>query len=164
MRSRWNTGFTADVVVANTGTGPIDGWVLEWDLTAGQKVTQGWSGQWTQTGAHVTVRDLDRNRVIPAGGSIAIGFTGSHTGDNPRRNGSPSTARPAPTPRDSAATLGEPWDVPGRRTSSPAATPFADRHARPPRCGHRRGPGRTLPSPGWNPAAGRSTAPVDSAC
>lgn len=50
-----------------------------------------------RSGAAVTARNESCNGVVPAGGSVSIGFNGSYTGANPRPaaftlNGSACTA------------------------------------------------------------------------
>jgi hypothetical protein len=44
--------FTANLTVTNTGTVPINGWMLEFDFTAGQQLLpgQGWGANWTSPG------------------------------------------------------------------------------------------------------------------
>ncbi|MBV2366554.1 PQQ-dependent sugar dehydrogenase [Streptomonospora nanhaiensis] len=81
--SQWGSGFTASVVVTNTGDDPIDGWTLAWDYTGGQRVTNGWQARVAQEGASVTAANLDWNRVIAPGGTVRFGVHGSHTGANP---------------------------------------------------------------------------------
>jgi cellulose 1,4-beta-cellobiosidase len=81
----WTNGFTATITITNTGTASFNGWNLRFAFPgSGQKVTQGWSAVWTQTGVDVTAVNLSWNTVIPAGQSVQIGFNGSHTGTNPR--------------------------------------------------------------------------------
>ncbi|MBO0901665.1 endo-1,4-beta-xylanase [Cellulomonas sp. zg-ZUI22] len=80
----WNTGFTAGVRVTNTGTSALSGWTLTFSLDGGQRVTQGWSASWTQSGARVTATNAAWNGSLAPGGSVDIGFNGSHTGSNPR--------------------------------------------------------------------------------
>ncbi|MEV0199804.1 cellulose binding domain-containing protein [Nonomuraea sp. NPDC050691] len=50
---------------------PISGWKLTWSFPAGQAVTQLWSGSCTQSGAQVTVTNVDYNGSIPSGGSTS---------------------------------------------------------------------------------------------
>jgi endo-1,4-beta-xylanase len=78
VRSSWPGGFTAEVRIAPASA--VSGWRLEFDFTAGQKVGQGWNGQWAQNAAHVTVQDAGWNATIPAGGSVTVGFNGLLTG------------------------------------------------------------------------------------
>jgi endo-1,4-beta-xylanase len=82
--SDWNTGFTASVHVANTGTTAITGWKLTFAFTAGQVVTNGWSATFSQSGSAVTATNAAWNGTIAPGGSVDVGFNGSHTGANPR--------------------------------------------------------------------------------
>jgi endo-1,4-beta-xylanase len=75
-------GFTAGVVVTNTGSAPVSGWTLAFTLPAGQRITPpGWSATWSQSGQAVTAAPLSWNGTLPPGGSTTIGFNGSHTGD-----------------------------------------------------------------------------------
>ncbi|MCC2309734.1 extracellular catalytic domain type 1 short-chain-length polyhydroxyalkanoate depolymerase [Cellulomonas chengniuliangii] len=80
--NQWNTGFTANVTVRNLATTPLDGWRLTWTFPSGQVVTQAWSSVTTQQGSQVTAVNAAWNGVVPAGGSVQIGFNGSHTGAN----------------------------------------------------------------------------------
>lgn len=81
--SSWNNGFTASVKITNSGTTTLNGWSLGFDLTAGQKVQQGWSATWTQSGSTVTATNAAWNGTLAPGQSVDIGFNGSHTGQNP---------------------------------------------------------------------------------
>jgi len=80
--SSWNTGFTASVKVTNTGTTALSGWTLGFSFANGQKVTQGWSADWSQTGTAVTAKNAAWNGTLGAGQSTDIGFNGSHSGTN----------------------------------------------------------------------------------
>ncbi|HEX6684655.1 MAG TPA: fibronectin type III domain-containing protein [Candidatus Limnocylindrales bacterium] len=76
------SGFTANLVVTNTGTAPISGWTLGFSFaTAAQRVGHGWSATWTQPAASpdVTAANLDWNATIQPGASVTIGFNGSYT-------------------------------------------------------------------------------------
>ncbi|AEV82093.1 glycosyl hydrolase [Actinoplanes sp. SE50] len=80
--SRWNSGFTGDVEIRNTGGSAIDGWTLRFAFPSGQRLASGWSGTWTQTGATVTVTDAGWNRSIAAGATVSLGFNGTLGGPN----------------------------------------------------------------------------------
>jgi len=83
ITNQWNTGFTAALNITNTGTTAISGWTLKWSFANGQTVTQLWNGMETQSGAGVTVNNLNYNANIPAGGSYsAVGFQGTWNGTN----------------------------------------------------------------------------------
>ncbi|MFC0007518.1 cellulase family glycosylhydrolase [Micromonospora siamensis] len=104
----WQGGFTATVTVKNLGD-PVTGWTLGFAFPdAGQRVTQGWSATYQQSGTAVTARNLDYNGSLGTGASTTIGFNGSWTGANPKPTaftlngvactGSTTTSSPSPTP------------------------------------------------------------------
>jgi hypothetical protein len=77
----WPTGFTATVQIKNLGD-PWYGYVVDFDFTANQRITQIWNHTVTQTGSHVTIRS-GQSTQVPTGQSVWLGFNGSHTGVNP---------------------------------------------------------------------------------
>jgi hypothetical protein len=88
INSQWSTGFTAGMVITNTGTGTLDGWTLSWDFAAGQTVARGWCANFHQSGSQVTVTNIDWNRAMAPGSSVNIGFVGGLPGHS---NPVPST-------------------------------------------------------------------------
>ncbi|MFD2765437.1 PQQ-dependent sugar dehydrogenase [Micromonospora eburnea] len=80
---QWGTGFTATVVITNTGTAPINGWTVGWSFPAAQRADTFWNATGSQQGAVVTARNADWNPNIPPGGSTDFGFLASNTGPNP---------------------------------------------------------------------------------
>src|SRR5690348_15124027 len=61
VQSQWTGGFTGDIAITNTGDA-MTSWRLEYDFPdAAQRVTQGWSGVYTQSGQHVTVNNAAWN-------------------------------------------------------------------------------------------------------
>ncbi|MDQ0374554.1 cellulase family glycosylhydrolase [Cellulomonas humilata] len=78
----WSTGFTGSVKITNTGTSPLAGWTLAFTYANGQKVTQGWSATWSQTGSAVTATGVAWNSTLAPGASTEIGFNGTHIGTN----------------------------------------------------------------------------------
>ncbi|NKY38476.1 glycoside hydrolase family 6 protein [Cellulomonas septica] len=78
----WNNGFTASVKVTNNGTSALNGWSLGFTFANGQKVTQGWSADWSQSGSAVTAKNAAWNTTLGANQSVDIGFNGSHSGTN----------------------------------------------------------------------------------
>ena len=78
----WNTGFTSSVRVTNTGTSALSSWTLGFSFANGQKVTQGWSAEWSQSGTAVTAKNAPWNGNLAVGQTADIGFNGSHTGTN----------------------------------------------------------------------------------
>ncbi|QCB92194.1 glycoside hydrolase family 9 protein [Cellulomonas shaoxiangyii] len=78
----WSSGFTAAVRLTNTGSTPLT-WSLAFDLTGGQRLQQGWSATWAQSGTRVTATGAAWNTTLAPGASVEVGFNGSHTGQNP---------------------------------------------------------------------------------
>ncbi|MFJ6194715.1 cellulose binding domain-containing protein [Micromonospora sp. NPDC092111] len=80
----WGNGWVGNVEIVNNGANPVDGWTLTWSWpTTWQRVSSGWSGNWTQTGSTVTVTSTDDNRRIAGGGgSTTAGFVGAYSGPN----------------------------------------------------------------------------------
>jgi len=94
--SSWGTGFTAGVRLTNTGTSPLT-WSLGFTFANGQKVTQGWSATWTQTGSAVTATGMPWNATLAPGASTDIGFNGSHGGTNTAPTGFTVNGAPCTT-------------------------------------------------------------------
>ncbi|MGN9809845.1 glycoside hydrolase family 9 protein [Micromonospora sp. BQ11] len=83
--SDWSTGFTATITITNTGTATVDGWTLAFAFPlSSQRVGQGWSATYAQTGTAVTATNLSYNGSLAPGASTGIGFNGTHTGSNPK--------------------------------------------------------------------------------
>ncbi|WP_203840247.1 glycoside hydrolase family 9 protein [Winogradskya humida] len=80
----WGAGFSGTVAITNTGGAAWPGWTLAFDFPGNQKVTQGWSGTWSQAGTHVTVTNESWNGAVAPGATVSLGFTGSYSGSNPR--------------------------------------------------------------------------------
>ena len=85
VASQWSGGFGANITITNTGTTAINGWTLKFTFPGGQTVTQGWSGNFSQSGSVVTVTNVSYNGSIPAGATLSSspGFNGSWSGSNP---------------------------------------------------------------------------------
>ncbi|MFF4799641.1 cellulose binding domain-containing protein [Streptomyces sp. NPDC001351] len=82
ITNQWSGGFQADVQLTNTGSSAWSGWSLGWTFADGQKITQLWNAERTQSGAAVTVRNVSWNGTVAAGSSVGFGFTGSWSGSN----------------------------------------------------------------------------------
>ncbi|MET7393483.1 glycoside hydrolase family 9 protein [Dactylosporangium sp. NPDC005572] len=82
VTNQWGDGFNGEVTVTNSGTTPISGWTVTFTFPGNQKVTNGWSGVWSQTGAAVTVANAAWNGSLAPAGSTAAGFNGSYSGTN----------------------------------------------------------------------------------
>src|SRR5579862_4107532 len=74
----WPGGFQAAISIQNTGSTAWSNWDLTWTFVNGQTINGLWNGAANQSGAHVSVKNLNHNGAIPAGGSYnGIGFTGT---------------------------------------------------------------------------------------
>ncbi|MFD6553768.1 cellulose binding domain-containing protein [Streptomyces sp. NPDC058398] len=82
ITNQWQGGFQADVTLTNTGSTAWSGWNLGWSFSDGQKVTQLWNADYTQSGVAVTAKNVGWNANVAAGSTVAFGFTGSWTGAN----------------------------------------------------------------------------------
>ncbi|WUH92775.1 endo-1,4-beta-xylanase [Streptomyces sp. NBC_00433] len=76
-KNEWQGGFTADVVVGNTGTTPVNGWTLGFSFPGDQKITNAWSATVTQSGTTVKATNVSYNSTIAPGGTIDFGFQGT---------------------------------------------------------------------------------------
>ncbi|MFE9206417.1 cellulase family glycosylhydrolase [Micromonospora sp. NPDC007230] len=98
----WQGGFTATVTIQNLGD-PVNGWTLGFTFpNSGQRVTQGWSATFQQSGSAVTAQSLSYNGALATGASTTIGFNGSWTTVNPAPtaftlNGTTCTGGTSPT-------------------------------------------------------------------
>ena len=83
VQSQWSGGFTGDIAITNSGD-PVSSWKLEYDFPdAAQKVTQGWSGVYSQSGQHVTVNNAAWNGSLGTNASVSTGFNGTFGSANP---------------------------------------------------------------------------------
>lgn len=80
---QWAGGFQGDVQVTNLGD-PISSWTVGFDFAdAAQKVSQGWSAQWSQSGARVAASSYSWNGALGTNASTSVGFIGSWSTSNP---------------------------------------------------------------------------------
>jgi cellulose 1,4-beta-cellobiosidase len=111
----WNNGFQGNIVIRNVG----DAWT-SWNLTFsfanGQRVTQGWSGRFTQSGTQVTVANESWNGSVANGGTVNPGFIGSHTGTN---------VNPTSFAVNGVACTGVPVTTSPTTSTSPSVSPSA---------------------------------------
>jgi endoglucanase len=73
IQNQWNDGFVAKIVIANTGTTPINGWTVGWTFADGSTVANLWNA--TLSGANpYTASALSWNSTIAPGQSVEFGF------------------------------------------------------------------------------------------
>jgi cellulose 1,4-beta-cellobiosidase len=81
VNSDWGTGFSAAITIANNGPA-VTSWTLGYSYTGNQKLAQGWSGNWSQSGQAITVTNASWNGTLGTGASTQIGANFSYTGTN----------------------------------------------------------------------------------
>jgi endoglucanase len=128
VTSQWQGGFQGDVKITNLGD-PLTSWLLGFDFTAGQMITQGWNATFTQaaSSSHATAASFSWNGAVPTSGSVSIGFVANWTGTNPPAtnftvNGvacTGGTVSASPTP---SRTSSSPSPSPSVSTSPPPNT------------------------------------------
>ncbi|MEU1811672.1 glycoside hydrolase family 48 protein [Micromonospora aurantiaca (nom. illeg.)] len=128
--SDWNNGFTATVTIKNLGDA-LNNWSLKFAFpNSSQRVVQGWSARWSQSGSEVTATNESWNGSLPTGASTSIGFNGSHSGSNPKPtaftlngvacNGAPTNQPPTVSLSVPSGPFEAPADVPLTATASDA--------------------------------------------
>ncbi|MGW4113360.1 glycoside hydrolase family 9 protein [Actinosynnema sp. NPDC004786] len=94
--STWSSGMSVNITVTNTGTQAWNGWKLEFTLPGNQKISQGWSATWAQSGQAASATNLSWNRTVAPNASVNVGFNSSGSGSTTpptdfRVNGNPCT-------------------------------------------------------------------------
>ncbi|ORT58317.1 cellulase family glycosylhydrolase [Streptomyces sp. CB03238] len=82
VTGQWTGGFQGELTVRNRGSAPVNGWTLAWTFPNGQNITQMWGGTPTRNGPTVTVTPAPYTSMIPANGSVSLGFLGTWNGSN----------------------------------------------------------------------------------
>ncbi|MEO3747827.1 cellulose binding domain-containing protein [Plantactinospora sp. B5E13] len=80
---QWQGGFQGEVSVRNNGTSASRSWTAQLSFPAGQRVSQAWNAEVSQSGTVATARNVGWNGALGGGGSTTFGFIGSWTGSNP---------------------------------------------------------------------------------
>ncbi len=84
INSQWNNGFNTSITVQNTGGTALTQWVLTWNWSGNQMITQAWNADLQSGGPQAALTNASWNGSIPAGGSVSgIGFNASYSGSNP---------------------------------------------------------------------------------
>ncbi len=76
----WPDGFTANVVITNSGTAAVRAWALDWDFPATQRISQAWSSEIAVVGGKATAKGAAWNTEIDPGGTVSFGFNAATTG------------------------------------------------------------------------------------
>jgi endoglucanase len=76
VNNQWPTGFQVAVNITNNAAA-VTSWTLAFSFVDGQQVTNGWAGNWTQSGPDVTVTNAPYNGALGTGQTVGLGFVGS---------------------------------------------------------------------------------------
>ncbi|MEU8169235.1 glycoside hydrolase family 6 protein [Micromonospora sp. NPDC049004] len=132
----WQGGFTANITIKNLGD-PVNGWTLGWTFpNSSQRVQQGWSAEFTQSGSQVTARSMSYNGTLATGASTTLGFNGAWSGSNPKPTsftlngvvcnggtGNPTTPPPTTPPPTTPPPTTPPPTTPPPTTPPPTTPP-----------------------------------------
>ncbi|TDB77279.1 cellulose binding domain-containing protein, partial [Micromonospora sp. KC723] len=72
--SQWPGGWQGEVTVRSTGTARTTGWRVGFTLSDGQRITQVWNAELTQTGTAVSARNVGWNGALTPGAETTFGF------------------------------------------------------------------------------------------
>src|SRR6202034_306045 len=78
----WGSGFTANLTITDNGTAAITGWTVTYTYAGNQTLSNGWNGNWTQSGETVTVTNESYNGSLAAGASTSAGANFNYSGTN----------------------------------------------------------------------------------
>ena len=120
--SAWETGYSAEYLVSNPDSEPIEGWTLSFDLPSGARISSLWNAVFTASGQHVTVTPASWSKSIAPGRTVDVGFVVQAAGG--------AQAAPANCTIDGASCEngGSPAPTPSGR---PSGTPTTSTSARP---------------------------------
>ncbi|HUY45452.1 MAG TPA: glycoside hydrolase family 48 protein, partial [Streptosporangiaceae bacterium] len=107
----------------------ITSWTLAYSYAGNQALSQGWSGNWTQSGKTITVTNASWNGSLAAGATTQIGANFTYTGTNTppaafTLNGTTcngASPSPSPSPTTSPTTSPSPSPSPTTSSSPPPA-------------------------------------------
>jgi hypothetical protein len=127
ITNQWPGGFGSNVTITNLGD-PVNGWRLTWSFTAGQTITQLWSGSYTQSGGQVAVTNAPYNAAIATAANTSFGFNGSWTGSNPvptsfALNGTTCTGSVTGSPTPGTSTTPSASPTPSSSSAPPPTGP-----------------------------------------
>ncbi|GCE31698.1 glucanase [Dictyobacter alpinus] len=124
--NQWQGGFTGNIVIQNTSASTWNNWTLTYTFpSASQVVSQGWTGNFTQSGQNVTVTNVSWNGTLTPNSTTNPGFNASWSGSNPAPtnfavNGNACNGSTQPTPTPTPVT---PTPTPGSPTPTPTSVP-----------------------------------------
>ncbi|MBQ1071148.1 cellulose binding domain-containing protein, partial [Micromonospora sp. D75] len=74
----------------NAGAAPIAGWTVHVPLAGGQRISQAWNADVTQSGTTVTARNASWNGALAPAAQTTFGFLAEGTAPSPALTCAPS--------------------------------------------------------------------------
>ncbi len=112
--SDWGSGFIGHYTIRNDTSTAVQGWTLEFDLPARERLASAWSAKLSSSGTHYVLTDEAWTHTIAPGESVEVGFQGAYSGqfaaptectlDGQPCSGGGSPAPETETPTEPAAT------------------------------------------------------------
>ena len=116
----WGSGFQIGLNISAGSA--VTGWTVSFTFPGNQTLTQGWSGNWTQSGETVTVTNASWNGSLASGGSTQNGALFNYSGTNtPPSSVTCTAAGSTPPPTTPPPTTPPPTTPPP--TTPPPTTP-----------------------------------------
>ncbi|WNV88887.1 cellulose binding domain-containing protein [Umezawaea sp. Da 62-37] len=75
----WPEGFTATIVITNSGGRPLTGWEVDWTFPGDQRVQNSWDATITQNGRSVRAVNAAYNGTVEISKTISFGLVGTGT-------------------------------------------------------------------------------------
>ena len=122
IQSSWGSGATINVTLKNNGPA-VTSWTVGWTYPGNQTITNMWNASYTQSGASVTVKNLDYNASIPTNGSISFGFNINYSGSNSAPTSFTVNSSTSNTPTPTQGGIATPTPIPTVGPGTPTPTP-----------------------------------------
>jgi len=152
--AEWSGGWSASVVISNSGDAGAAGWTVTLSLVPSNNLVSASRASCTAAGQRVTCTPLSYDTAVPAGGTQYFGLLVGGDYAAP----TDVTARP-----ESSGATGTPSVIPGVTTSpTPGATPTPSPGATP--TANSAPSGSSSPSPTMTSTLGRTPAPSSPGC
>ncbi|MBO3083373.1 glycosyl hydrolase family 18 protein [Cellulomonas fengjieae] len=109
----WGNGHQVNVKVTNSGSTPVNGWTLEFDLPAGDTISSSWDADVTRAGNHYTAKNKSWAGTLAPGASFTWGYVATGPYKNPTScsingvactGGTPTSSPTTPTPTPTTPT------------------------------------------------------------
>jgi len=72
-------GFTAEIIIRNSGTATIYGWTLSFPLNEGAEIVDMWNAELDSPSGLISARNTPDNGRVDPGAAISLGFLASGT-------------------------------------------------------------------------------------